>query len=238
MKNQLPLTKEDIFRMLAEVAQSLKEQRAEFEIQRKEEEQKSREEEQKRKEEEQKRMKEEEQKKLEENQKLSEERANQMKMLEIQRKIHLVQMTALKKELGGIGLSNGNFAEEYFSNSFFYDQKNFFGEKFDFMSENLSGRETKGGFTDEYDIVLFNCDSIAIIEVKYKARKENLEQVLRKPKTFRKLYPEFKHCKIYLGLASMTFSKDVEALCRKEGVAIIKQVGKNVVIVDKDLKVH
>lgn len=147
------------------------------------------------------------------------------------------QMIELKKELKGIGLSNGNFAEEYFSNSFYKEQKNFFGERFDFMRENLNGRRSNYYLTDEFDIVLFNCNAVAIIEVKYKARPDNIYQVLRKPESFRHLYPEHSHCKVFLGLAAMVFSQEMVKLCSDEGIAVIKQVGENVVIIDEDLKV-
>lgn len=228
--------------------------RKEAEQKRKEEEQKRQVEEQKRKEEEKKRQ-EEEQKRKEEDQKRQEEEKKRREDYKRQQKestekwdkqfaeelrlrlLDREQMIELKKELRGIGISNGNFAEEYFSNSFFYDQKNFFGERFDYMRENLNGRRNKQGLTDEYDIVLFNCTSVAILEVKYKARHDNLDQVLRKSSTFRLLYPEYSKCKIYLGLAAMVFSPEMEKLCRDNGVAVIKQVGENVVIIDNDVKV-
>ena len=151
-----------------------------------------------------------------------------------------VQKTArevreLNQTVGGMGNSDGAFAEEYFFNSFENGKQNFFGEKFDDISKQLKNKWQ--GVEDEYDIVLYNHSAVAIIEVKYKAREDNIPQVLRKAETFRILFPNYKDFKIYLGLASMSFAPNVEEECINQGIAVIKQVGEAVVINDTNLKV-
>jgi hypothetical protein len=47
---------------------------------------------------------------------------------------------------------------------------------------------------------------------------------------------EYKNHKIYLGLAGMSFDSKVEEEYKKEGIAMIKQVGDNVIIYDDNLK--
>ena len=140
------------------------------------------------------------------------------------------------EELTGSWANNhGSFAEEYFFNSFERGKQNFFGEKFDDIVKNLT--HFWQGLKDEYDIVLYNHTSVAIIEVKYKAHLNNIPKVLNKATTFRILFPNYKDFKIYLGLASMSFQKKVEDECIKQGIAMIKQVGDAVVINDAHLKV-
>jgi len=140
------------------------------------------------------------------------------------------------EELTGSWANNhGSFAEEYFFNSFDNGKQNFFGEKFDKIKKNLTNFWQ--GLEDEYDIVLYNHTSVAIIEVKYKAHENNIPKVLKKAETFRILYPNYKDFKIYLGLASMSFYPDLEDECIRQGIAIIKQVGDTVVINDANLKV-
>jgi hypothetical protein len=141
----------------------------------------------------------------------------------------------LSKQLGGMANSQGDFAEEYFFNSFENGKQNFFGEKFDEIDKNLKNHWQ--GLKDEYDIVLYNHAAVAIIEVKYKARAEDIPQVLKKAETFRILFPHYKDFKIYLGLASLSFESKLEQECINEGIAIIKQVGDTVVINDEHLKV-
>ena len=138
--------------------------------------------------------------------------------------------------LGAWAKNQGDFAEEYFFNSFEKGRQNFFGEKFDEIEKNLKNRRM--GITDEYDIVMYNHTSVALIEVKYKAHKNDVSDLLNKPETFRLLFPDYSDFKIYLGLASMSFYPELEDACKEHGIAIIKQVGDNVVINDEHIKAY
>jgi hypothetical protein len=40
-----------------------------------------------------------------------------------------------------------------------------------------------------------------------------------------------------LGLAGLTIEKEAETEAKKQGIAVLKQVGKRMVVYDKDLKV-
>ena len=145
------------------------------------------------------------------------------------------QIDNLHKTVGGWANSHGSFAEEYFFNSFEKGEQNFFGKKFDEIEKNV--KNNWNGLRDEYDIVLYNDNAIAIIEVKYKAHINDIPAVLKKAETYRILFPNYKDFKIYLGLASMAFYPELEQKCINEGIAVIKQVGDKVVINDKHLKV-
>jgi len=144
------------------------------------------------------------------------------------------RMQKIEKTLGGWANNQGEFAEEYFFNSFEKGQRNFFGKKFDDIEKNV--KNTWKGLRDEYDIVLYNDDAVAIIEVKFKAHTNDIPDILKKAETFRVLFPNYKDFKIYLGLASLAFYPELEAECVKQGIAIIKQVGDTVVICDDHLK--
>jgi hypothetical protein len=137
--------------------------------------------------------------------------------------------------LGGIANSNGMFAEEYFVNSFDQSKHNLFGEHFDKIEKKIKGFDA--GFEDEYDILLINGKSVGIVEVKYKARLEDVAKVLKKANTFRVNYPKYKDHQVYLGLATLISSDRIEQECIREGIAFVKQVGNSVVINDKNLKI-
>ena len=145
------------------------------------------------------------------------------------------RMKELQKTLGGWANNHGSFAEEYFFNSFENGKQNFFGENFDKIVKHVT--HFWQGLKDEYDIVLYNHTSVALIEVKYKAHVNDIPTVLNKAETFRILFPNYKDFKIYLGLASMSFYPELEQECINKGIAIIKQVGDTVIISDKHLKV-
>ena len=142
------------------------------------------------------------------------------------------QIQKLQQTTGAWANNHGEFAEEYFFNSFENGQKNFFGEKFDRIEKKIKGLES----ADEYDILLVNGKSVGIIEVKFKAHEKDIAKIIRKAVTFRANFPKYENHKIYLGLASMSFYPQLEDVCIEKGIAIIKQVGDTVVINDKHLK--
>jgi len=145
------------------------------------------------------------------------------------------QMKKLQELMGSWSNNHGSFAEEYFFNAFENGKKNFFGEHFNDIGKNVI--VVCKGVKNEYDIVLYNDTSVAIIEVKYKAHKNDLEKVLKKAETFRILFPYYKDFKVYLGLASLSFYPELERECINHGIAVIKQVGDTVVINDAHLKI-
>jgi len=145
------------------------------------------------------------------------------------------RMTKMEETMGNWSNNHGSFAEEYFFNSFENEQQNFFGEHFNKIKKHIN--IVCGKIEDEYDIVMYNDSSVAIVEVKFKAHKNDIPAVIKKAETFRILCPSYKDFKIYLGLASLSFYPELEQECIEHGIAVIKQVGDTVVINDENLKV-
>jgi hypothetical protein len=131
-------------------------------------------------------------------------------------------------------------AEEYFQNAFTKNPK-LNGEIYNQVDFNVKPRPKNGQKGDEYDIILANGDSVAIIEIKYHLRKSDMKNVLinilDKIETFKSFYPEYKNYKFYLGIASMSFKENVEKILQEAGIAVIKQVGDKMVINSENLKV-
>ena len=139
--------------------------------------------------------------------------------------------------IGGMGNNQGAETTEFFFNSLKHGRrrKNLFGQKFDLVIKE-EVRQSNIGFEDEYDIMMFNGQAVCILEVKYKADTNDVQQVLRKEQTFRVNYPEHSDKKLYLALASKTFHKKTEKACKDNGITIIKQVGDTIAIYDQNLK--
>jgi hypothetical protein len=77
--------------------------------------------------------------------------------------------------------------------------------------------------------VLYNGESVALIEIKYKARPEDLEKMVdKKVPNFRELFPYYNDYKVYLGLGSMSFNPYVCAKAQELGIGLLKQVGETV----------
>ena len=146
------------------------------------------------------------------------------------------QISRLEKQVGGVTNNNGLFAEEYFFNSIQKREKSFFGQKFDKWIKSAIVEDDNNRTKAEIDFMLVNGKSVAIIEVKFRARDKHVEQVLKKVKPFRARFPEYENHKVYLGLASMVFDDDIEDKCKENGIAVIKQVGDTVIIYDENVK--
>ena len=146
------------------------------------------------------------------------------------------RMKKFEETMGGWSNNHGKFAEEYFFNSFENGQKNFFGKRFNEIEDNLKGHNITG-LKDEYDIVMFNDTAVAIVEVKFTLRKDDIDKTVKKAETFRVLFPDYKDFDIYLGVGALVFPDHLEQECIKKGIAVIKQVGDTIVINDEHLTV-
>jgi len=146
------------------------------------------------------------------------------------------QLKKLGQYIGGIAHSNGEMAEEYFYNSFKAD-KTFANEKFDRIKRNMAfkGMDKEA----EFDLVLFNGKSAALIEIKYNAKPKNIsvEKIISRVEIFRTLVPECENYNIYLGVAAMSFKEGLEAELHQAGIATVRPIGKKMVVFDKDVKV-
>ena len=149
------------------------------------------------------------------------------------------EMDKMRKEIGGIGSSNGEFAEEYFIDAF-KENPSLNGEIYDRVVPNARfipvEDEIIDEFTDEYDIFLSNAESAAIIEIKYNVGRGDIKSLLEKGENFRKFFPNYNRKKLYLGIAALSFRKTTEKKISEKGIAVIKQVGGKMIINSENLK--
>jgi hypothetical protein len=125
-------------------------------------------------------------------------------------------------------------AEERFYVSLCNSDLMFFGEKFDTIERNV--KYSKKGLNFEFDIVVENGTKVLLLETKYKAHVNDIEQILKKAEQFRRAFPEYANYEIYLGLASMAFYDELEQRCIKEGIAIFKAIDDTLIVTDENLK--
>jgi len=145
----------------------------------------------------------------------------------------------MREELGNIGHNNGLIAEEIVFHSLEKDMV-FAGIKFDFIEHGTEksrklpdGKKVKG----EYDVVLRNGSSIAIIDVKHRVGIDALTRLttVQLPR-FKQVCPEYKDFKMYLGLGGMSFERGVAEEAHRQGIATLMLSGDAVEINDKDVK--
>lgn len=72
--------------------------------------------------------------------------------------------------------------------------------------------------------------------MKYKVHLSDIEKMLSQKEKFRGLVSDAKDKIIYLGLAGMAFPRAIETATLDAGIAVIKQVGENLVVLDERVK--
>jgi hypothetical protein len=138
--------------------------------------------------------------------------------------------------LSNMGINLGHTAEEFFYFSL-KDKLKLGDIKFDEISLNVN-RETKK-LQDEFDIVLYNGNSIGLIEIKHKVHPNDIEKLkTKKVENFRVLFPEYASYKIYLGIGGMSIPQDIAELALENGIAILRQKGEIASIEAKMLKAY
>jgi hypothetical protein len=125
--------------------------------------------------------------------------------------------------LNGITESQGLVAEEFFYNSL-ADALKVGGVQYDGITTNV--KRKANGKQVEIDLLLDNGSSIAIIEVKYRARAKNVEQLQKTIATYRELFPQHKDFKIYGGIASFNVDDVVTAHAHEQGFFVLKRKGE------------
>ncbi len=124
--------------------------------------------------------------------------------------------------LGAITHNQGDVAEGFFYNSLLKD--NHLGAlTFDDISKSMF--KHRGKIQEEYDIFLTNGESIAIIEVKYKAHIEDIKKLERKFNNFKKLYPIYKDYKLYGAMASFYFNTETKDELLEQGYFVLERSG-------------
>ena len=132
------------------------------------------------------------------------------------------KLDKVAKMIGGVSISQGDIAEDFFYNSFIKD--NHLGKlAFDDITKNMA--KHRGKTQEEYDIFLTNGESIAIIEVKYKAHLDDIKKLNRKFNNFKKLFPIYKDYKLYGAMASFHFNQDTKDELLEQGYFIVERSG-------------
>ncbi len=133
------------------------------------------------------------------------------------------QVERTSKELSNVGHNNGDYAEDYFYNSL-SETMVFAGVKYDSISKNIHIKRHR--LEDEFDVIMYNGNSIALIECKYKAHEKDLKKLVKKKvSNLRELNTDYANYRIYCGLASFSFYAELEQQALDLGVAVLKQKG-------------
>ena len=144
----------------------------------------------------------------------------------------------LNKQIGGIDDSIGKMTEEMLYNALLKDMK-FAGIEFDDIEKNKKLHSKKHNLKGEYDVIMYNCNTVALIEAKHKLRKKDVDKLLNvKVDSFRRLFPLYKNYKIILGVGGGSFEDGAEEEAKENGIGVIKVVGDKVEYYTEGIRIY
>lgn len=133
----------------------------------------------------------------------------------------------IAKIIGGIGNNLGDAAEDYFYSGLQH-RKILNGIKYDYVNRNNKRRKDL-----EWDILLENGNSVAVLEVKHKLHPEDVEEfATKKLPLFRQALPEFAKYRVYGGVAGMSVPEDSRKIAEHYGLTVLTQDGKNLKVLN------
>jgi len=146
------------------------------------------------------------------------------------------KFSELKEYVGGIGRNNGDVAESYFYETLANNMK--IGDlDFHIIEKNVARMNKRQNIKGEYDIILTNSDSIALVETKYKVHPNDINKIVNnKIPIFRKLFPEKKDYKLFVVVAGLSFPEDSKQLAFDYGFFVLTQGGGKLNIEHGDIK--
>ena len=146
----------------------------------------------------------------------------QMKRTDEQMKRTDEKLERIGINLGNIGQNQGDVAEEFFFQSLIKDNR--LGKiYFDDVVKNME--KHRGQIQEEYDLVMTNGDVIAVVEVKYKAHKTDLDKLDRKMKHFKQLFPIYQAFKQYGAIAAFHINDDAKEEALRRGYFVLQRSG-------------
>ena len=151
----------------------------------------------------------------------------------------MLRYKELNAMINGISDSNGLRVENYFYTSL-CNKMSFGGYEFDEIDKGLKKQKKMPDGTrlqGEYDVIMYNGNTIALIEIKSRARSGDVNKLINKQlNNFKTLLPQFAHYTFLLGLAADSFDDEAIKEAKDQGVGILMPIGDVVEIIDDHLK--
>lgn len=146
------------------------------------------------------------------------------------------KLDRLGELVGNISNNQGDIAEEFFYRSFLKNPS--LGTiRFDSVSRNLNNHI--GNLQEEYDLVLMNGDTLAVIEIKAKAHVTDMEKLInRKMVNFPKLFSAYRNYHYYAGIATLVTNDALLEKAHKLGLFLLTQQGDHTAIVQTGRLLH
>jgi hypothetical protein len=142
-------------------------------------------------------------------------------------------VSEVSRRMGSMASNQGDVAEEFFYNSL-KAAPQVGGIHFDTVTPNLIIGTKQS--SSEFDIVLVNGETVALVEVKYKAHLNDLDQIQKQVDRYRQLRPEHKNYKIFGGIAGFKVPPDVVKSAQERGMFVLQRKGDVIDSATEDMR--
>ena len=133
------------------------------------------------------------------------------------------KLARIAEMLGGVSNNQGQVAEEFFYNTL-REHPVLLGKTFDTIDKNITRSVQK--IQEEYDILLYNGDTVFIIEVNDRVHPRDIETLIRrKGGNFPLLFPQHRDFQRHLGLATFSIEDAVLEEALDRGVTVLQRRG-------------
>ena len=133
------------------------------------------------------------------------------------------KLDRIAEMLGGVSNNQGQVAEEFFYNTL-REHPVLLGKTFDTIDKNITRSVQK--IQEEYDILLYNGDTVFIIEVNDRVHPKDIETLIRrKGGNFPLLFPQHRDFQRHLGLATFSIEDAVLEEALDRGVTVLQRRG-------------
>lgn len=132
------------------------------------------------------------------------------------------KLDAMGIRLGNIGQNQGAVAEEFFFNSL-QAKPVLGGVRYEDVFHNI--RSFSGKLEGEYDVVMVNGQSVALVEVKYAVHPNDIDKTIKGIANYRALFPQHKDYAVYGAIAGFKIADDVAELAKEQGLMVLKRKG-------------
>jgi len=144
----------------------------------------------------------------------------------------------LSRHINGVTDSNGLTAEQFFSAAL-ERTPSLNGVSFDYAERNEKRYNKQRTLRDQYDVILYGEKAVGIVEIKYRLRSDDIEQLTtRKVENFRILFPEEASKDIYLAVAGLSVDDHALEAAKKSGVYVLTQAGEGIKILNDEARVY
>ncbi len=144
------------------------------------------------------------------------------------------EMAVLNRNQGIHNNNTGKLTEEYFYNALRRNK-----QLGDIVYDEVEHNWQSGikGDNSEYDIVLINGNSIAMIEVKTLATLKDIKKLLNKQlPRFKQFFPQYKDYDLYVGLASFYANDKIRNFAKENGIYLLERFGDHIETISGDIR--